>query len=125
MSSPARRANRSVAALLSLLADQGPMSRAELSRRTGLPLSTVVDVAGRLIEDGLVREEMGARTGRVGRPASVLRLTAAPPGAVGVLTMARGGVQAGVISTDGRVRATTDRRLEETSADVTLGVIVE
>jgi predicted NBD/HSP70 family sugar kinase len=124
MPSPARRANRSEAALLSQLSHVGPMSRAELSRKTGLPLSTVVDVAGRLIQDGLVREELGARNGRVGRPATVLRLTAAP-GVVGVLAVARGGVQAAVISIDGQVPTTVDRRLEQTSSETTLAVAME
>lgn len=66
----ARAHNRSI--VLQHLFHQGPSSRADLARSTGLTRVTVSDLVSVLISEGLV-EELGIRTeGRVGKPATLV-----------------------------------------------------
>jgi len=68
----ARRHHRAM--ILQVLFREGPASRADLARSTGLTRVTVSDVVARLVEEGLVTE-MGAREGtRVGKPATLVAL---------------------------------------------------
>lgn len=72
--SQARAHNRSV--MLSLLFHNGPASRADLARATGLTRVTVSEIIGRLLAEDLV-EELGLRPeGRVGKPAMMVGLRA-------------------------------------------------
>jgi len=65
-----RRHHRSV--LLQALFREGPASRADLARTTGLTRVTVSDLVGSLIEEGLV-EELGAPAeSRVGKPPTLV-----------------------------------------------------
>lgn len=69
----ARQHNR--ASVLQVLFRSGPTSRAQLSRITGLTRASTSAVVEQLINDGLV-EELGAeaRSGRAGKPATLLGL---------------------------------------------------
>ncbi|MEW1958387.1 ROK family transcriptional regulator [Kineococcus sp. NPDC059986] len=68
----ARAHNRAV--LLSLLFHDGPASRADLARTTGLTRVTVSEIVGDLVAEGLVAE-LGLRPeGRVGKPAMMVGL---------------------------------------------------
>ncbi len=68
----ARAHNRSL--VLQQLFHDGPTSRADLARATGLTRVTVSDLVGGLITEGLVAE-LGARPqGRVGKPATLVGL---------------------------------------------------
>lgn len=81
---PSRRATEKVLAsdtrrhhlslVLQCLADEGPLSRADLSRATALTRVTVSDLVTELLADGLVRE-LGTKPGaRPGKPATLLGL---------------------------------------------------
>lgn len=68
----ARAHHRSM--VLQQLFHEGPVSRADLARATGLTRVTVSDLVGSLVADGLVAE-LGVRTeGRVGKPANLVGL---------------------------------------------------
>jgi predicted NBD/HSP70 family sugar kinase len=70
----ARRANRSL--LLGSLHRDGPMSRADLAKLTGLTRATVSAVVRDLIDDAVV-EELGLSTaGGVGKPATLVGIDA-------------------------------------------------
>lgn len=72
MPEDARRQNRSL--ILRVLFRDGPHSRADLARISGLTPTTVSDMIGDLLEDGLV-EEVGRRvSGLVGKPATLVGL---------------------------------------------------
>lgn len=66
----ARRHHRSV--LLQQLFRDGPASRADLARATGLTRVTVSDLVGRLITEGLVRELGAPAESRVGKPPTLV-----------------------------------------------------
>ncbi|WP_380157846.1 ROK family protein [Kineococcus sp. R86509] len=73
--SHARAHNRSV--VLGLLFHEGPVSRADLARATGLTRVTVSEIVADLLTDGLVAE-LGLRPeGRVGKPAMMVGLRSA------------------------------------------------
>ncbi|HEV7652296.1 MAG TPA: ROK family transcriptional regulator [Actinophytocola sp.] len=76
-----RRRNRST--LLSMLFFEGPLSRYELGRRTGLSAATVSNVVGEMIDDGLV-VEAGLVDSDGGRPRVLLRVNPAHGTVVGV-----------------------------------------
>lgn len=85
-SGPGRAApRRNTARLLRLVHEEGPVTRAELTRRTGLNRSTTLALVGELVDLGLVHESDGAATGAstgpaaatgVGRPSPVVRASA-------------------------------------------------
>ena len=78
----ARRHNRSL--VLQSLFHDGPSSRADLARTTGLTRVTVSDLVGELLAEGLV-EELGLRTeSRVGKPATLVGLR---PGSAHILCL--------------------------------------
>ena len=66
-----RRANRSL--LLTRLYRDGPLSRQDLVRSTALSQASVSNLAGELIEDGIV-EEAGQVESDGGRPRVLLRV---------------------------------------------------
>ncbi len=76
-----RRRNRST--LLSTLFFEGPLSRFELGRRTGLSAATVSNVVGEMIDDGLV-VEAGQVDSDGGRPRVLLRVNPAYGTVIGV-----------------------------------------
>ena len=70
----ARRANRSL--LLGTLHRDGPLSRADLAKQTGLTRATVSAVVRDLIDESVV-EELGVRAaGGVGKPATLVGINA-------------------------------------------------
>jgi predicted NBD/HSP70 family sugar kinase len=78
----ARRHHRSL--LLQQLFREGPASRADLARSTGLTRVTTSDLIGELVADGLV-EELGAPAeARVGKPPTLVGLAADSTHIVGI-----------------------------------------
>jgi len=118
------RTERRRADLLGALTREGPLSRAELAARTGLPPSTVIDLAARLLAEGVVEEIEGPRQGRPGRPPTLLRLHPAT-GYVGFLGIHRGGLQAAVIGGDGTLHAKATRVLDYSQPDGGMPLLVE
>jgi predicted NBD/HSP70 family sugar kinase len=115
-----RQAN--LARILRLVHLDGPLSRAALTDATGLNRSTVADLVGELVEDGLVGESAPDPTRRVGRPSpmvaadpGVLALAANPE--VDALTIAAVGLDRGIPR---RIRVELDHLLTpgETAARI-------
>src|SRR3712207_931565 len=69
--------------LLNYVRDRGPISRAEIARRTELQRSTVSEIVDCLLEEGLV-EEVGAGRSTGGRCPTLLALRANGAAAVGI-----------------------------------------
>lgn len=64
-----RRQNRQL--VLQSLFDDGPRSRADLARSTGLTPATVSDLVSELLAEGLL-ETVGRRQGQVGKPSTLI-----------------------------------------------------
>lgn len=64
---------RNLSGVLTLVHRHRCLSRAELTRRTGLSRSTVKDLVEELVEHGLVEETQPAASTQVGRPSPVVR----------------------------------------------------
>ncbi|ROS60495.1 putative NBD/HSP70 family sugar kinase [Curtobacterium sp. PhB172] len=98
------------ARVLRLVHEEGPVTRAELTRRTGLNRSTVLALVGELVEAGLVLEEMpsaGAPSVGVGRPSGVVRASGNVLAAA--VTVEIDAVGVALVALDGTVR---DRLVE-------------
>ncbi|MFD8566990.1 ROK family protein [Streptomyces sp. NPDC059639] len=67
-----RRTN--LGAVLGLLRDSGPRSRAQIATDTALPKPTVTSLVAELVGLGLVREGPAQREGAVGRPGTLVHL---------------------------------------------------
>jgi predicted NBD/HSP70 family sugar kinase len=70
----ARRQNRSL--LLRALFHAGPMSRADLARASGLTPTTVSNVIGELVGEGMIEEAGRTLSGSVGKPATLVSVVA-------------------------------------------------
>jgi predicted NBD/HSP70 family sugar kinase len=66
---------RNLSALLQIVARDGPLTRSDLARRTGLNRSTVGTLVGELIGFGFVSETYPEMTARVGRPSWVVSVS--------------------------------------------------
>jgi len=108
-----RRHHRAL--LLQLLFRDGPASRADLARSSGLTRVTVSDVVGGLVEEGLLTEERrgpaGAQ-GRVGKPPVLVRLAEGARQIVAVDLSADGELSGGLLDLAGAVQERRHRPLE-------------
>ena len=99
----ARRHHRSL--LLQQLFREGPASRADLARTSGLTRVTVSDLVGELVADGLV-EELGAPAeSRVGKPPTLVGLAADSTHVVAMDLSATDRMTGAVVNLAGEVRA--------------------
>jgi predicted NBD/HSP70 family sugar kinase len=64
---------RNLSGVLTLVHRHRALSRAELTRRTGLSRSTVKDLVEELVDGGLVEESQAATATQVGRPSPIVR----------------------------------------------------
>ncbi|MET3635553.1 ROK family transcriptional regulator [Curtobacterium oceanosedimentum] len=103
-----------VARVLRIVHEDGPVTRAELTRSTGLNRSTVLALVGELVERGLVHEEFPAagtagadRPAGVGRPSAVVRASGDVVAAA--VTVEIDTVAVALVALDGTVR---DRLVE-------------
>jgi predicted NBD/HSP70 family sugar kinase len=76
-----RAINRQI--VLNYVRDRGPISRAEIARRTSLQRSTISEIVDTLLAEGLV-EEIGAGASTGGRCPKLLALRASGAAAVGI-----------------------------------------
>src|SRR5688572_32034110 len=75
-----RAINRQI--VLNYVRDRGPISRAEIARRTSLQRSTISEIVDSLLGEGLI-EEIGAGVSTGGRCPKLLALRASGAAAVG------------------------------------------
>lgn len=100
------RRQRTPAQLLDVIRAHGGLTRAELSRLTGLSRSTVAQAVAALLADGLLTEEEapGNRAGQRGRPSVLLRPARRPGQVIGV-DFGHVHISVAVADTSGRVLA--------------------
>ncbi|QQD76841.1 ROK family transcriptional regulator [Curtobacterium sp. YC1] len=94
------------ARVLRLVHEDGPITRAEVTRRTGLNRSTTLALVGELVELGLLHEDVpvtGAPGSGVGRPSPVVR--AAADVVAAAVTVEIDAVEVALVGLDGTVRA--------------------
>ena len=117
-----RRANRRL--VLAHLVTDGPQSRAELSRSSGLSATTVSSLVNEMLDGGQVRGTTHGRPhkGGSGRPPVLVELATPPGGVVGV-DIGHGHVRVAVAGPTGVVLAEGVRRLDvDTAGPSTLDV---
>ncbi len=115
MARPATTTPGNAARVLRIVHEGGPVTRAELTRRTGLNRSTVLALVGELVEQGLVHEGFPAPgtaggdrpAAGVGRPSAVVRASADVVAAA--VTVEIDAVAVALVALDGTVR---DRLVE-------------
>ncbi|MGY2701339.1 ROK family transcriptional regulator [Nocardioides sp. HB32] len=108
-----RRHHRSL--LLQQLFREGPASRADLARSTGLTRVTTSDLIGELMADGLV-EELGAPAGsRVGKPPMLVGLAADSTHIVGIDLSNDDRMTGAVINLLGQVQARAEVTIDGAS----------
>ena len=105
-----RRHHRAL--LLQLLFRDGPASRADLARSSGLTRVTVSDVVGDLVTDGLLTESVAPAQGRVGKPPVLVQLAAEARQIVAVDLSADGAVSGALLNLTGDVQERRSRPLE-------------
>ncbi len=88
--------------VVAALRRHGPLDRAELMRRCGLPRTTLNDTLARLRDRGLIVEEARPAEGRRGRPPVAVRLHPRS-GAVGAISMTHGTLRAAVVGFDNTI----------------------
>ncbi|MDZ5663916.1 ROK family transcriptional regulator [Nocardioides sp. zg-1308] len=110
-----RRANRRT--VLGHLVTEGPQSRAQLARASGLSASTVSSLVTELLEAGHVRETTVGRAhkGGSGRPPLLVELATPPGGVVGV-DIGHGHVRVAAAGPTGDVLAESVRRVDVDAA---------
>src|SRR5262245_41763888 len=123
------RHQRTPAQLLETIRDLGGVTRADLSRLTGLSRSAVAHAVAALLADGLIteREPGGSHAGQRGRPAALLTPSRPPGHVVGIdFGHAHVGVAiadtAGAVVAESRLGADVDHHADEvldTSARMT------
>ncbi len=89
--------------ILRILRDEGPLSRADLARRSSLSATTLTHVTAKLIGDGVLIESEAA-SARLGRPAHALRLAQASRQVAGV-HIGAGGAQVAITDLKAETRA--------------------
>jgi predicted NBD/HSP70 family sugar kinase len=117
---PLARHQRTPALLLETIRDLGGVTRADLSRLTGLSRSAVAHAVAALLADGLITEHEpgGGHGGRRGRPATLLTPSRPPGHVVGIdFGHAHVGVAiadtAGEVLAESRLGADVDHRADE------------
>ncbi|HYK96438.1 MAG TPA: ROK family transcriptional regulator [Candidatus Dormibacteraeota bacterium] len=111
------------ALVLRALYDFGPISRADVARLSGLTRTTVGDVVGTLIEDGLAREiGRGPSTG--GKAPILLELIDGARLVIG-LDLGENEFRAALVDLRGQVQRTIDRPVIGLGGDERLGVVHE
>jgi len=111
MTSETRRRRRLVEqVVLAALADHGELSRAEIQRVTGIPRATVIATVATLVAEGRLVEGSPVK-GERGRPANRIRLPC-ESGAIVVADSSQGVVRLALVSTDGVVIASAERRYD-------------
>ncbi len=110
-----------VALVLRALYEHSPISRAEVARMSGLTRTTVGDVVGELIGDGLAREVgRGPSTG--GKAPILLELVEDARYVVG-LDLGEFVFRGALVDLRGNVRETAERKVEGLDGDQALGVV--
>jgi predicted NBD/HSP70 family sugar kinase len=116
-----RRANLSL--VLSLLHHRGALSRADLTRATGLNRSTIAVLVAQLVELGLVFESPAPATSQIGRPSPVVTPTAST--AAIAVNPEIDATTIGLVGLGGEVIARVRVAVERPKASTVAGMVAE
>ncbi|QKJ20137.1 ROK family transcriptional regulator [Microbacterium hominis] len=117
----ARGHNRSL--VLQTLFHQGAMSRADLSRETGLTRVTISDLVGELIADGFVAELGVRESSRPGKPAILVDLDRAGHRIVGLDLSGTDTFIGAVLTLDGEIVVRREAPVPASAGDVVATVV--
>jgi N-acetylglucosamine repressor len=109
--------------VLKTIYDSGPLSRADISRTTGLTAPTVSDVVADLMEEGLV-EEVGYGPSTGGKPPILLSVVDDSRHLIG-LDLARGDFRGAVINLRGEIRHRVDLPLSDRGGETAVELTYE
>jgi predicted NBD/HSP70 family sugar kinase len=115
----ARRQNRSL--LLRALFHAGPMSRADLARASGLTPTTVSNVIGELVSEGMIEEAGRTLSGSVGKPATLVSVVADARHVVCLDLSCAGEIRGAVVDLARKVVARRSVRRREASGAALIG----
>ena len=115
----ARRQNRSL--LLRALFHAGPMSRADLARASGLTPTTVSNVIGELVDEGMIEEAGRTLSGSVGKPATLVSVVADARHVVCLDLSCAGEIRGAVVNLARKVVARRSVRRREASGAALVG----
>lgn len=117
----ARRHHRAL--LLQLLFREGPASRADLARSSGLTRVTVSDLVGELVGEGLL-EELGAPAqSRVGKPPTLVGVVADATHIVGIDLSPDDRMTGAVVNLAGEVKARHERALGGAKGEAAIALV--
>lgn len=89
--------------VLQALADNGPLSRADLARRAGVSRASIGGIVAGLLDEGVLRElPVQTGTGRVGKPSRPLWFDDGD--SYGAVVVQPGGVEVAVVGSNGRIQ---------------------
>ncbi len=117
-----RRHHRSL--ILQHLFAEGPASRADLARATGLTRVTVSDLVGGLIADGLLGELGVPAESKVGKPPTLVGLLADAAHIVALDLSPADRMAGAVVNLSGKVKARAEVPLEGASGEEAVGLAV-
>jgi len=109
--------------LLRALHDQSPLSRADLARLTGLTRTSVSDLVGTLIDDGLI-EEVGRGQSSGGKSPILLRVDPDGRHLIG-LDLAEAQLSGAVVNLRGEILRSIQLPLEHRDGEATVELVVQ
>lgn len=122
---PADARRHHLAMVLQRLFDDGPRSRADLARETGLTRVTVSDLVSELVDDGILTD-LGTRPGtHQGKPATLVGLSDRSPVAIALDLSGDSTVQGAVVDLHGAVlaKATAPVATGQQAVDTVLALV--
>jgi predicted NBD/HSP70 family sugar kinase len=103
------------------LFDAGPMSRADLARASGLTPTTVSNVIGELVDDGMIEEAGRTLSGSVGKPATLVSVVPDARHVVCLDLSCAGEIRGAVVNLARKVVARRSARRRDVSGKVLVG----
>ncbi|MCZ0711033.1 ROK family protein [Microbacterium sp. NRRL B-14842] len=116
---------RNRALVLRTLMEQSALSRADLSRLTGLARPTVSDVVRDLLADGVIRESGPSQESRPGKPAVMLEFDQRAVQVIALDLSVPGEVIGALASPDGRLSHRLHRPRTPDAAEAVAGLVAE
>ena len=119
---PTSRRGHNRRLVLRTLYDFGPISRADVARSTGLTRTTVGDVVGELLDDGMV-EEVGRGPVERRQGADPARASSATPGWSSAWTSASARSPAPLVNLRGEIRRVVELPVDGRNGDAALALV--
>ncbi|RME76573.1 MAG: ROK family transcriptional regulator [Chloroflexi bacterium] len=109
--------------VLKTIYDQGPISRADIARATGLTRTTVSGLVAEIIDEGLV-EEVGVQTSTGGKPGTLLSVVDDSRHLIGI-DLANSEFRGSILDLRGRVRQKISLPVQERNGSAALSLVYQ